>query len=183
MNHSFPFSILLIILTLISQGAKAQSQAEAPDNGRSIINRLSEPGSGITVTAPTGLLQRALPAEEQPESKEAAPSSSEETAGDEQEEEKVTSRPKGKVAGYRVQVYADNNVRSAKTEARQRERAIGQAFPDYSTYVSYASPYWRLRVGDFRSNYEAEKAAAEIRRAFPRYAKEVRVVRDHVIIR
>jgi hypothetical protein len=57
---------------------------------------------------------------------------------------------------------------------------MNQAFPTYATYVAYASPYWRLRVGDFRSQYEAEKAAAEIRKAFPRYAKEVRVVRDRV---
>ena len=52
--------------------------------------------------------------------------------------------------------------------------------PQWDTYVTYASPYWRLRIGDFRTQYEAEKAAADIRRQFPRYAKEVRVVRDRV---
>ena len=86
----------------------------------------------------------------------------------------------GKTVGYRVQVYADNNVRSAKSEARNRERAVSSAFPQHATYVSYASPYWRLRVGDFRSQYDAEKAAAEIRKTFPRYAREVRVVRDRI---
>lgn len=57
---------------------------------------------------------------------------------------------------------------------------VGGTFPQWDTYVTYASPYWRLRIGDFRTQYEAEKAAADIRRQFPRYAKEVRVVRDRV---
>ena len=88
----------------------------------------------------------------------------------------------GKIVGYRVQIYADNNVRTAKSEARIRERAVGRAFP-YNTYVTYSSPYWRLRVGDFRTQEDAQKAAAAIRRTFPRYAREVRVVRDHVYAR
>lgn len=85
-----------------------------------------------------------------------------------------------KVVGYRVQIFADNNSRTAKGEARLRERALNASFPIYGTYVTYASPYWRLRVGDFKSQYEAEKAADDIRRAFPKYSKEVRVVRDRV---
>lgn len=73
-------------------------------------------------------------------------------------------------------------MRTAKSEARIRERAVGRAFP-YNTYVTYSSPYWRLRVGDFRTQEDAQKAAAAIRRTFPRYAREVRVVRDHVYAR
>ena len=132
------------------------------------------------VEAPENLLKRA----EKVAAGETEAQTPDDENGEEQETEEGKARTKGgKTVGYRVQVFADNNVRSAKTEARQRERAVGQAFPAYSTYVSYASPYWRLRVGDFRSQYDAEKAAAEIRRAFPRYSREVRVVRDRVNVR
>ncbi|MDE7238043.1 MAG: SPOR domain-containing protein [Paramuribaculum sp.] len=48
------------------------------------------------------------------------------------------------------------------------------------TYVTYNSPYWRLRVGDFRTQAEAAAAAEELRQAFPRSAKEIRVVRDNI---
>lgn len=85
-----------------------------------------------------------------------------------------------KTGGYRVQIFSDNNPRSAKNEARSKERAIKGAFPNYTTYVLYDVPYWRLRVGDFKTHAEAEAAAAEIKNAFPSYRSEITVVRDRV---
>lgn len=85
-----------------------------------------------------------------------------------------------KMGGYRVQIYSDNNARTAKNEARAKERAIAGAFPDVATYVIYDSPYWRLRVGDCRSRAEAEELAAEIKKAFPAYRAEITVVRDRI---
>lgn len=83
-------------------------------------------------------------------------------------------------SGYRVQVFLDNNPRTAKATARRRAGAISSRFPELRTYITYNSPYWRLRVGDFRSHAEATAAAAELRAAFPASAKEVRVVRDRI---
>lgn len=101
------------------------------------------------------------------------------------EDEGVKNKPKsknGKIAGYRVQVFSDNNTRTAKNEARNKQRSIAGRFPRYQTYVMYTSPYWRLKVGDFRTQEEAQEAANEIGRAFPAFKKEIRVVRDRVNI-
>lgn len=138
-----------------------------------IIENLSSHDATVTIEQPKALAERLRNAESV---------LSEVSAEDNFEEEKETTvhRPQGRVVGYRVQVYADNNQRVAKGEARQREKVISQKFPSLMTYVAYASPYWRLRVGDFRSQAEAEKVAADIRHAFPAYAKEVRVVRDRI---
>ncbi len=164
-----------IRLTLLAFTAMlAAFTVSSQDN---IVQRLNAPQSAITVNAPEALLQRAEPTA-QTEADATEQDTGETTA--EQQEEKTVRAKGGKTVGYRVQVYADNNVRSAKSEARNRERAVSSAFPQHATYVSYASPYWRLRVGDFRSQYDAEKAAAEIRKTFPRYAREVRVVRDRI---
>ena len=81
-----------------------------------------------------------------------------------------------------VQVFSDNNARTAKNEARSKQRIISSRFPQYQTYVMYTSPYWRLKVGDFRTQQEANNAAEELRRAFPAYSKEIRVVRDRVTV-
>lgn len=194
------FTILFIFVTAIQAGyaqtafdapASAASDVvecddsqNAPDTatktaiGTTIVERLSLPASGVTVEGPAALMQRALPttAAQHADTEVVNP----DEADDDAETERVVRTKSGKTVGFRVQVYTDNNVRSAKVEARQRERAIGQQFPAYSTYVSYASPYWRLRVGDFSTQYDAEKAASEIRKAFPRYAREVRVVRDRI---
>lgn len=85
-----------------------------------------------------------------------------------------------KMGGYRVQIYSDNNARTAKNEARAKERAILGAYPELSTYVIYDSPYWRLRVGDCRSKADAEELAAELKKAFPAYKAEITVVRDRI---
>lgn len=84
-------------------------------------------------------------------------------------------------AGYRVQVFSDNRP-AAKNEARAKGSHIAERFPHYRTYVKYNSPYWRLRVGDFRTRREAEDAAEAIKQAFPAYSREVRVVADRITI-
>lgn len=88
----------------------------------------------------------------------------------------------GRMAGYRVQVFSDGNQRTARNEARRKAMMIGSKFPQYRTYTSFSSPYWRLRVGDFRTQKEAQAVAADIKSAFPSFAKEIRVVRDRVLI-
>lgn len=93
------------------------------------------------------------------------------------------SAPMRKVAGYRVQIFSDNNARTAKDEAESKARLVAEKFPRYSTYVVYSSPYWRLKLGDFRTRDEAEVAATEIKRKFPEFAREIRVVRDRVNLR
>lgn len=150
--------------------------------GGDIVTALGREGATVTVEIPAALERRlenralhSEPAEtgEQAESGEA-----------ESEADKDADRPvqmsRGKVVGYRVQIYTDQNVRTGKSEARNRERMVGRSFPQYATYVSYSSPYWRLRVGDFRTQQEAQKAAAEIKRAFPRFSRDVRIVRDRI---
>ncbi|MBO5456181.1 MAG: SPOR domain-containing protein [Muribaculaceae bacterium] len=96
--------------------------------------------------------------------------------------EEIQRPVNGRMAGFRVQVFSDNNARTAKNEARSKQRTISSRFPQYQTYVMYTSPYWRLKVGDFRTQQEANNAADELRKAFPAYSKEIRVVRDRVNI-
>lgn len=100
-------------------------------------------------------------------------------AEDEQIESQSTSNP-AKSAGYRVQVFSDNNQRTAKGEARSKEAKMREAFPAFNTYIVYNSPFWRLKVGDFRTRDEAEAAADAIKLHFPSFAREIRVVRDRI---
>lgn len=82
--------------------------------------------------------------------------------------------------GYRIQAYTDNNQRTAKAAAQARARAIAMKFPQYRFYISYNAPSWRLRIGDFKSQSEAQAALARIRSVFPSYAREMTIVRDHI---
>lgn len=83
-------------------------------------------------------------------------------------------------AGYRIQVFDDNNVRTAKQAAQARKNMIETRFPELPAYVTFNSPYWRVKVGDFSSRSEAESVMAEIAHAFPAIARQLRIVRDRI---
>lgn len=65
--------------------------------------------------------------------------------------------------GYRVQVTFDSN-KAAIDEARNKFVA---AFPKVDTYVEFKAPHFFLKVGDFRTNLEAERVKAAIVTQFP----------------
>lgn len=132
-----------------------------------IVDHITK-GTSNTINQPDKLFQRLIPVEGQDE--------------EENQKEEQAKPVNGRMAGYRVQVFSDNNSRTAKNEARSKQRVISSRFPQYQTYVMYTSPYWRLKVGDFRTQQEAASAADELRKAFPSYRKEIRVVRDRVNI-
>lgn len=169
-------SPLLVAIGMLTSCIGSWAQETEP----TLLQRINAQGSTVVVDQPQGLDVRVIPITITNAEGEAQA----QVAEDDNAETPVETRTqRQRQVGYRVQVYADNNARTAKAEARQRERAISQQFPQWSTYVTYASPFWRLRVGDFRADYEAEKAAADIKRAFPAYAREIRVVRDRVTVR
>ena len=156
------YHIAIILIALCGSTVTAEKKVEKVVT---IVNHITE-GTDNTVTQPEALLKRLQlivdPTEEEDRTEEA-------------------SRPVGgRQAGYRVQVFSDNNVRTAKAEASSKQRVISARFPQYQTYVRYNSPYWRLKVGDFKTQQEANAAAEELRKAFPAYSKEIRVVRDRI---
>lgn len=92
-------------------------------------------------------------------------------------EQKDAATPTG---GYRIQVFSGNNARTAKHEAESRAAQIREQFADINTYVIFDAPYWRLRAGDFTTYEEAAAALGDLKRAFPTYAREMRLVRDRI---
>lgn len=87
-----------------------------------------------------------------------------------------------KVQGFRTQVFSGNNQRKSKDEALQKEKEIKELFPDIPTYVEYDAPFWKVRVGDYRSQEEAFRTQRLLMSAFPTYAKEMYIVRAEVKI-
>lgn len=82
--------------------------------------------------------------------------------------------------GYRIQVFADSNQRTAKNQAQTRERNIATKFPELKVYLLFKSPSWRVRVGDFKTRSEAEQVMQDIKTEFPDYANEMMVVVDKI---
>lgn len=86
------------------------------------------------------------------------------------------------VSGFRVQVFSSNVQRSAKTEAFRIEREIKDGFPDEAVYVNYSSPFWKVRVGDFRTQAEAQKLRSQLKETFPKLKSEIYIVREQILL-
>ena len=84
--------------------------------------------------------------------------------------------------GYRIQAYSDNNHKTAKAAAQKRARDIAMKFPQYRSYISYKAPAWRLRIGDFKTQREAQAALQRIKSVYPKFAREMVIVRDRINI-
>ncbi|MCI4666732.1 MAG: SPOR domain-containing protein [Bacteroidia bacterium] len=67
------------------------------------------------------------------------------------------------VQGYRIQVYAGNNRKSAFNV----KGGLITRFPDYATYLEYKAPNYVVRIGDFMEREDAILFQKIIRNSFP----------------
>ena len=69
-----------------------------------------------------------------------------------------------KVNGYRVQVYAGGNSRAAKLKAEEAGRVVKRAYPSEPIYVHFYSPRWICRMGNYRTQEEANRMLANVKK-------------------
>lgn len=68
-----------------------------------------------------------------------------------------------KIDGYRVLIFFDMD----KTLAEQQKAQFINLYPQHKAYVDYLAPNYRVRVGNFRTELEAEKLKQEILGLYP----------------
>lgn len=87
--------------------------------------------------------------------------------------------------GYRIQIFGDGrNQNTLQARARARAKKILTRFPKYNhqVYSFSKAPNYYTRIGNFATRSEANAALIQLRRAFPDFAGEMRVVSSEVII-
>lgn len=90
-----------------------------------------------------------------------------------------------KIAGYRIQVFSDGrNQSTLESRAKARGNMILSKFPKYKgqIYTFSSSPNWFTRVGNFRTVAEANSALNELKKAFPNFSSEMRVVKSQIVV-
>lgn len=98
---------------------------------------------------------------------------------------KAQSKTPFRMDGFRIQVFSDGrNPTTLQSRARARGNAIVAKFPKYrgQIYSFSSSPNWYTRIGNFKSSQEAAAALEELKRAFPSFAAEMRVVKSPITI-
>ena len=84
----------------------------------------------------------------------------------------VTTRDSRRfVQGYRILIM-NTNDRNKATDAKTK---MYQEFPELRAYLQWQPPFFKLKVGDFKTRTEADEYLEEIKRVFP---TGVYVVRD-----
>ena len=87
------------------------------------------------------------------------------------------------MSGFRVQIYSDNTPIHAKTTAIQLEERFSEQISE-PIYVISTPPFFKVRIGDFKTQLEASAYKEEFIKAFPDMAGETYVVRDeHIQVR
>lgn len=78
----------------------------------------------------------------------------------------VVSNESRTLNGYRVRIFFDNK-QTARVESEETLKRFESLYHDVTAYRSYANPYFKVTVGDFRSKSEAYKLLERIRHEFP----------------
>ena len=83
------------------------------------------------------------------------------------------------IDGYRVQIYSSNQQQYAKAEALDLEAKL-QDRVSHTIYVQYISPFWKVRIGDFRSYEEAKEYKRVFVQQYPNMVGDTYIVRDKI---
>ena len=83
--------------------------------------------------------------------------------------------------GYRVQIYSSNRQQSAKGEALDLEAKLKDKISQ-TLYVQYLPPFWKVRVGDFRTYDEAKEYKKLFVQQYPEMMGDTYIVRDKILV-
>ena len=85
------------------------------------------------------------------------------------------------VDGYRVQIYSSYQQQSAKGEALELETRLKDKI-NQTLYVEYLTPFWKVRIGDFRTYDEAKEYKKLFVQQFPDLMGDTYIVRDKILV-
>ncbi len=80
--------------------------------------------------------------------------------------EHVTANATRTMSGYRVRIFFDNK-QTARVASEETLRRFESMYHDVVAYRTYANPYFKVTVGDFRTKSEAMALLERIRYEFP----------------
>jgi hypothetical protein len=85
------------------------------------------------------------------------------------------------VSGFRVQVYSSNVQIQAKNEAMLLHQELSKQLTQ-AIYIISEPPFWKVRVGDFRTREEANAYKETLLKLYPILQSRTYVVPDKVTV-
>jgi hypothetical protein len=78
------------------------------------------------------------------------------------------------IKGYRIQLFSGTE----RGNANEVKTRFLKLYPEFSAYLLYNQPYYKIRVGDFRTRLDAEVAYNKIKSVFD----ECIIVSDNIAL-
>lgn len=163
--------LCLSATTFDVSGQTSGEQHSSGEAANAVEKILSESHGSIVIDIPPSILHHLMENPVQP--KKTGP------------RQPVLHKGINKLSGYRVQVFSDGrNQTTLETRAKARGNAIAARFPKYrgQIYTYSSSPNWYCRIGNFQTEQEASAAMTELKRAFPAFGGEMRIVKSQIVV-
>jgi len=87
----------------------------------------------------------------------------------------ISNNESRKIVGYRVRIFFDNS-QNARAKSESVAGMFSSAYPGIAVYRSYASPFFKVTVGNFRTRNEAQLFANQLNGIFP----SAFIVKEHI---
>jgi hypothetical protein len=92
--------------------------------------------------------------------------------------EKGLSGEAEEAKGFRIQIYSSNRGASARERAFEIKDILVSKHPNLADeiYITYTSPFWKVRVGNCATNDKAQELRRWIIAEFPEFTTETYIV-------
>jgi hypothetical protein len=80
------------------------------------------------------------------------------------------------IDGYRIQIFSENGP-NAKTNAATARQTFKSKFHGMEAYLTYKQPYFKICVGDFKTQLDARNALLGLLKTYPNAI----IVRERVV--
>ena len=159
---------ILIVISLIfmfsSAGLKAQEKITVPDGYVLVDSVIYRPVATVDTTLVGKDVFLLMPSKTMGDDADVMVNQTE--AVKDAMRRQVVDNAERTLSGYRVRIFFDNK-QTARVESEETLKKFESMYHDVVAYRTYANPYFKVTVGDFRSRSEAMKLLERIKVAFP----------------
>ena len=157
-------SMLVLMFTTISMNTASAQNIEIPDGYELVDSVVYRHVAGVDTLLVGKDIFHAMPLKANGGKADVEIYQSQEVAAAVREQVSVNS--KRTVPGYRVRIFFDNK-QTARVESEETLKRFESVYHDVKAYRTYANPYFKVTVGDFRTKSEAMELLSRIKREFP----------------
>ena len=88
------------------------------------------------------------------------------------------------VKGFRIQIFSSNKGASARERAFEIKEILVAKHPSLADeiYISYTSPFWKVRIGNCETNAKAQELRRWIIAEFPEFTTETYIVPSMIYV-